>query len=338
MFQSSRERAREWSGARAFASPFGALLLGLAVASAGCATPWAVRSSAAVPDDEPAAVAAETSAPALPPVSSAPPLGAAQPPSSGSRLQQWAPLSRSGRQALRVQRWADAERDLGAALALTTGLRADDLRTRTSLGDLIRLAAQLRKQGHAADSRRVMARVEEGLRERGGDRTEIESYQSLYRALTRPPAAISVGRRFASLGGHHRAPATRTFDALIAQAARSFDVDPALVKAVVAAESNFDARAVSRVGAQGLMQLMPETAQRMGVTAPFEPSQNLRGGVRYLSEMLDRYGDLRRALAAYNAGPTAVDRYRGIPPYPETRAYVSRVLGYYRGYRDHFTN
>jgi len=152
-----------------------------------------------------------------------------------------------------------------------------------------------------------------------------------YEALARPPRALAMGPLRAS-----EAPAQHTFDVLILRTARDFSVDPALVKAVVAAESNFEIRAVSRVGALGLMQLMPETAEQMGVVEPFAPLENLRGGVRYLRAMLDRYGDVRRALAAYNAGPTAVDRYGGIPPYRETKAYVKRVLNYYRGYQGQF--
>ena len=81
---------------------------------------------------------------------------------------------------------------------------------------------------------------------------------------------------------------------------------------------------------------MPKTAAMLGVTDPFAAEDNVRGGVRYLREMLDRYGDMNRALAAYNAGPTAVDRYRGVPPYPETRAYVQRVMTYYRHYHGDF--
>jgi len=118
--------------------------------------------------------------------------------------------------------------------------------------------------------------------------------------------------------------------------ARANKVPPALVKAVIAAESRFDSTAVSRAGAQGLMQLMPKTARELGIEDPFRPSENVKGGTRYLRSMLDRYGDMTRALAAYNAGPNAVDYYRGVPPYPETQAYVRRVLTYYRHYDGDF--
>ena len=133
-----------------------------------------------------------------------------------------------------------------------------------------------------------------------------------------------------------RAPEHRDYDGLIARMARSHGLEPALVKAVIAAESGFDVNAVSRVGAQGLMQLMPETARELGVRAPLLPHENVKGGVRYLRQMLDRFGDVSLALAAYNAGPSAVDRYEGVPPYPETQAYVARVLNYYRGYQGEF--
>jgi soluble lytic murein transglycosylase len=133
-----------------------------------------------------------------------------------------------------------------------------------------------------------------------------------------------------------RAPHYVGYDGLILLTALEHDVPPGLVKAVIAAESLFDSDAVSRKGAQGLMQLMPTTASKLGVADPFSADQNVRGGVRYLRQMLDRYGDMQRALAAYNAGPTAVDRYQGIPPYPETRAYVRRVMTYYRDYNGDF--
>lgn len=126
------------------------------------------------------------------------------------------------------------------------------------------------------------------------------------------------------------------YDDLIAGEAQRNGLPPALVKAVIAAESSFDPGAVSHKGAQGLMQLMPQTAAQLGVDDPLEPASNVRGGAGYLRAMIDRYGDLSRALAAYNAGPTAVDRYGGVPPYRETRDYVDRVLTYYRSYHVDF--
>ena len=127
------------------------------------------------------------------------------------------------------------------------------------------------------------------------------------------------------------------YDQLIARAARRHGLPPALVKAVVKAESNFQPHALSDKGAQGLMQLMPATAEDLGVDDPFRPEQNVAGGTRYLREMYDRFGDWEHALAAYNAGPGAVDRYGGIPPYAETQQYVERVLHYYRRYDGDFS-
>jgi len=114
--------------------------------------------------------------------------------------------------------------------------------------------------------------------------------------------------------------------ALIREIAGAQAVDPRLVEAMVKVESNFDPYAVSRKGAMGLMQLMPETARRFRVGNAFDPSQNLEGGTRCIKELLERYGEVRLALAAYNAGEEAVNRYGGIPPFRETRAYVHRIL------------
>jgi soluble lytic murein transglycosylase-like protein len=121
-------------------------------------------------------------------------------------------------------------------------------------------------------------------------------------------------------------------EVMIREVSGRYNVDPALIRAVIETESHWDSKAVSSKGALGLMQLVPETARQLGVQNAFDPQQNLDGGVRYLQTLLQRYnGDLDRALAAYNAGPGAVDRARGVPRYRETREYVQKVTdSYYR--------
>lgn len=119
---------------------------------------------------------------------------------------------------------------------------------------------------------------------------------------------------------------TAAFKAEIAAAAAAYGVEEAIVRAIIHAESAYRPNALSRVGAQGLMQLMPATARRFGVTNAFDPGQNIRGGVQYLAWLLKRFnGDLTLASAGYNAGEGAVDRYKGVPPYSETQRYVQRV-------------
>jgi soluble lytic murein transglycosylase-like protein len=129
-----------------------------------------------------------------------------------------------------------------------------------------------------------------------------------------------------------RAPGeSGAYDAEIESAAAREAVDPALVRAVIAHESGFDPSATSPAGAQGLMQLMPATAQGLGVTDPYDPAQSIAGGTHLLGTLLERYdGDLTSALAAYNAGPGAVDRAGGVPPYAETQAYVRNVIATYQ--------
>jgi soluble lytic murein transglycosylase len=128
----------------------------------------------------------------------------------------------------------------------------------------------------------------------------------------------------------------RAYDPMVERVGLEHGVPPALVKAVIHAESAFNARAVSHKGAMGLMQLMPATAKSLGVQQPFNSEQNVEGGTRYLRELRERYGSWTLALAAYNAGPEAVAKHRGIPPYRETQKYVRRVLTYYRQYHPQF--
>ena len=123
------------------------------------------------------------------------------------------------------------------------------------------------------------------------------------------------------------------YDPLIWSAAEKYGVDYALVKAVIKAESNFNPQAISKAGARGLMQLMPETANILRVNDPFHPEDNIEGGVRHLRYLLNLFkGNLHLVLAAYNAGEEAVFRYNDIPPYRETRTYVQRVLKYFWNY------
>jgi soluble lytic murein transglycosylase len=126
----------------------------------------------------------------------------------------------------------------------------------------------------------------------------------------------------------------KKYDGIIRQASRRFGVEPSLIKAVIKAESDFNHEAVSRKGAQGLMQLMPGTATAMKVQNPFNPEENIYGGTRYLGLMLERFKNNKRlALAAYNAGPEEVEKNKGVPPFPETRSFISKVLDYYRQYK-----
>jgi len=133
-------------------------------------------------------------------------------------------------------------------------------------------------------------------------------------------------RPFSGLGRS----AAADYCTLIKEAAARYGLESSLVQAIIKAESDYDEKAVSHKGAAGLMQLMPETARDMCVANVFDPVQNIEGGVQYFCQLLKQFGDVRLALAAYNAGPANVIRYQGIPPFKETHDFVMRVMTYYR--------
>lgn len=140
-------------------------------------------------------------------------------------------------------------------------------------------------------------------------------------------------RPFGSLSKLIEKPAADSKEAIlgyIEEASEKYNVDPKLIQALIKQESGFNPNAVSKAGAKGLMQLMPKTALSLGVKDAFNPKENIEGGVKYLSQMLDKYhGNKILALAAYNAGPGAVDKFSGVPPYKETQNYVKSILANY---------
>jgi soluble lytic murein transglycosylase-like protein len=176
---------------------------------------------------------------------------------------------------------------------------------------------------------------------------EIQQQIAAFNGSSSPEAAASFAAQLASAQAAGATPTTSTtatgttlgggtptqYDAQITAAATKYGIDPALLKGLIRQESNFDASARSGAGAQGLTQLMPATAASLGVD-PADPAQAIDGGARYLKQQLDRFGgDASQALAAYNAGPGAVAKYGGIPPYAETQNYVQSVLAYAAEYR-----
>jgi hypothetical protein len=175
-------------------------------------------------------------------------------------------------------------------------------------------------------SGQVYAYVENGVRHyssvrpRGGSATALETIRYSYMESCFACAAkpgVDFGRVRLN---------TTAFEDEISSASRKYGVDEAVVRAIIHAESSFNPKARSRVGAQGLMQLMPATAQRFGVDDAYDAAQNIRGGVQYLAWLLKRFdGNLSLAAAGYNAGEGAVAKYKGVPPYAETRRYVERV-------------
>jgi soluble lytic murein transglycosylase-like protein len=144
--------------------------------------------------------------------------------------------------------------------------------------------------------------------------------------------AAGTEHRSSSIG---RKKAERVLHPIVIQAASRHQVDPALIKAIIMAESGYNTRAISKKGAKGLMQLMPATAQELGVEDAFNPKQNISGGVRYFKQLVNQFGgDVELALAAYNAGSRNVRHYQGIPPFKATRYYIKKVFEYYEIYKN----
>jgi len=152
-------------------------------------------------------------------------------------------------------------------------------------------------------------------------------HQLKHRPLSWLSASHLSGPRVStSISSVELVPPAKAYDGIIREAAALYHLDPALIRSVMRAESAFDPSAVSRAGAMGLMQLMPDIADAFGVEHPFDPRENIMAGARLLRELLDHHrGNLKMALASYNAGATAVARYRRVPPFPETQAYVRKV-------------
>jgi soluble lytic murein transglycosylase-like protein len=149
--------------------------------------------------------------------------------------------------------------------------------------------------------------------------------------LLKMPRDIETKKSTPSLRGVKK---ERLFRPIILRAANRYQVDPAIIQAIIMAESGYNPKAVSRRGAKGLMQLMPRTARALGVKDSFNPEHNIHAGVRYFKQLLNQFdGDLKLALAAYNAGSRKVRRYKGIPPFKATHRYIKKVFEYHRYYR-----
>jgi len=199
------------------------------------------------------------------------------------------------------------------------------VKVRRTIAGLVILVALLASAPARADDYIYLQR-QDGVR----TYTQVRPASGHYTRIVvrgRPTASASC----LGLTTQSMAQRARQYEPLIHKVSSKHGISPQLVSAVMRVESCYDRKAVSRAGARGLMQLMPATARELGVRDSFDPEQNVEGGVRYLKAMLERFNhDLDLGLAAYNAGPEAVAAYQGVPPYPETQSYISRIRKLYK--------